>query len=676
MKIRKGIRYVSIFVMALLFCVLVPGKDGKAYASTFTIEAGSRKVLYAQAVNPTYRSYGGVSRTYIWTTDNNKILSLESNGNTCVVTGLSRGTTWVYCKVAMRYYSYDSRLGLLDRYEEKFGGMWKITVHKDPVYPTAISLRPSSITMNRKETRNLTYTIYPANADDRKARFASSNSKVAVVDSSGVVHAVGKGTATVTASTCNGIKKTVKVTVKIPKLRSLSLNYKSLTLQEGDKRQLRYSFNPAGASVKVTWSSSNPKVASVNKNGLVQVKKQGTAVITAKDSSGVKATCKITAKPKATKITLSRSSLTLPYGKTATLAATVYPKNAMGTVKWYSNNRSTAAVDMGKITAGKPGVATITAKISDKVKAVCKVTVSYPSTTSISLSGTSYIMAGVTKQFTATPVPADGNETVTWSSSNPSVATVNNKGQVTARRSGTATITVTKGKAKASQNIIVTEGAWVDLSRGHVIVLGNCVYQTTDAGMDRREMYDLRWTLGQNGVPADSLTLVQSTKTTKRCVRLRPSGDLKVNLAGINIEGASGYGTTIRSCFEAGGSRIYLNLMEGTVNKISGSSCAMYHSNCDELVIQGKGTLQLYGGSGPAIYGEFIRIAGGTILAQTGASNAAVIGVYSYYQHTVQNIRIMSGAYVTAKGGACALGSPSGKNKNVEYAPGTLTYSK
>lgn len=98
MKIRKGIRYVSIFVMALLFCVLVPGKDGKAYASTFTIEAGSRKVLYAQAVNPTYRSYGGVSRTYIWTTDNNKILSLESNGNTCVVTGLSRGTTWCIVK--------------------------------------------------------------------------------------------------------------------------------------------------------------------------------------------------------------------------------------------------------------------------------------------------------------------------------------------------------------------------------------------------------------------------------------------------------------------------------------------------------------------------------------------------------------------------------------------------
>jgi len=79
-----------------------------------------------------------------------------------------------------------------------------------------------------------------------------------------------------------------------PVVSKVALNPTSVKMSMGSAKQLTVNVKPAGASKKVTWSSSKPSIASVSSTGLITAKKNGTAVITAKSSNGKKATCKVT----------------------------------------------------------------------------------------------------------------------------------------------------------------------------------------------------------------------------------------------------------------------------------------------------------------------------------------------------------------------------------------------
>ena len=117
-----------------------------------------------------------------------------------------------------------------------------------------------------------------------------------------------------------------------------------------------------------------------------------------------------------------------------------------------------ASVDAnGKVTAGKAGTATITAKAGDQ-SVTCEVTVTAIPVTSISLDQTSLTMkSGDTVVLTATVGPANATDkTVSWSSSDGSVASVDANGKVTAGKAGTATITAKAGDKTATCPVLVT----------------------------------------------------------------------------------------------------------------------------------------------------------------------------------------------------------------------------
>lgn len=166
----------------------------------------------------------------------------------------------------------------------------------------------------------------------------------------------------------------------INKLKSISMNKKSLSLSVGRSAKLSVAFSPSNTtdSKKLTWSSSNTKVVSVN-NGKVTANKAGTAIITAKAINGKTTTCKITVTGKAvpaTGISINKTSATLKVGNTTTLTATLKPSNATNrNIIWTSSNTSVVSVKNGKITAQKVGTATITAKTTNGKKATCKITV-------------------------------------------------------------------------------------------------------------------------------------------------------------------------------------------------------------------------------------------------------------------------------------------------------------
>ena len=114
-----------------------------------------------------------------------------------------------------------------------------------------------------------------SNDKDAKATFTSSNTKVATVSSTGVVKGVKAGTVTITA-TSGKLKATYKLTVKNP---TFSLTKSSATIKKGKTTIIKSKAAPAG---KVTYTSSNKKVATVTSKGVVKGIKKGKATITVK----------------------------------------------------------------------------------------------------------------------------------------------------------------------------------------------------------------------------------------------------------------------------------------------------------------------------------------------------------------------------------------------------------
>ena len=162
-----------------------------------------------------------------------------------------------------------------------------------------------------------------------------------------------------------------------------------------------------------------------------------------------------------TEVTLNKTELTLKEGESETLTATVKPDNATDkTVTWSTSDASIATVDAnGKVTAVKEGTATITAKAGDK-SATCKVTVSKNviAVTEVTLNKTELTLKeGESETLTATVKPDNATDkTVTWSTSDASIATVEN-GKVTAIKEGTATITAKVGDKSATCKVTVEQ---------------------------------------------------------------------------------------------------------------------------------------------------------------------------------------------------------------------------
>ncbi len=202
----------------------------------------------------------------------------------------------------------------------------------------------------------------------------------------------------------------------------------------------------------VKWSSSDKDVATVDSNGKVVAKGQGTCYITARAKFDTKklARCKVKVQQMVIDVKSSKNIVSLEKpGSSYTLKATCTPTNADDkSVKWKSSNTLVATVNaVGKILAKKKGSCTVTATTNDgtKLTTACKVTVKKQTVTKVALSKKSVALnrgKKLTLKATCTPTNAY-NKSVTWSTNNKNVAVVNSKGKVTAKRKGACYITAT-----------------------------------------------------------------------------------------------------------------------------------------------------------------------------------------------------------------------------------------
>ena len=421
--------------------------------TSLSLSKGQSETLTA-TVSPS----DATDKTITWSSSNTSVASVDQNGK---VSALAGGSATITAKAG----------------DKQATCTVTVTV---PV--NSVSLDRTSIELTEGESITLVATVKPDDATDKKVTWSCANTSVATVDQNGKVTAIKEGTTNITAKVGDKIATcVVKVSKKVIPVASVSLNKTSLSLTKGQSETLTATVSPSDATDKtVTWSSSNTSVATVDQNGKVTAVGGGSATITAK-AGDKQATCTVTVTVPVTSVTLNKSSLALNKGQYETLTATVSPSDATDkTVTWSSSNTSVATVDQnGKVTAVGGGSATITAKAGDK-QATCTVTITVP-VTSVTLNKSSLALnKGQSETLTATVSPSDASDKkVIWSSSNTSVATVDQNGKVTAVAGGSATITAKAGDKQATCTVTVTvpvtsislDRTSIELTEGGSIIL-------------------------------------------------------------------------------------------------------------------------------------------------------------------------------------------------------------
>ena len=327
-----------------------------------------------------------------------------------------------------------------------------VTVTENPV--TSVTLNRSTATLKATETVQLSGSVLPANASNKNLVWTTSDENIATVSESGIVTAVAVGEVTITATSQStpDISATCQVSVVPTPVASITLSQTSVSLKATEMVSLTATVAPETATIKnVTWTSDNPKVATVDENGVITAVAVGEAVITAAatDGSGVKATCSVAviATPAESVTIETPDKTTFKAGESIKLNASVLPETTTDkTITWTSSNLAVATVDEnGNVTAVGVGTVIITATTSNGKTYTTTLTVEPTLATSLTLNRTSAsLKVANTIQLSARFTPATTtNQTVEWSTSNESVAKVNTSGLVTAKALGTCVITAT-----------------------------------------------------------------------------------------------------------------------------------------------------------------------------------------------------------------------------------------
>lgn len=369
----------------------------------------------------------------VWKSSNSSVASVDQKGN---VMGISTGECYVTAtdsKGAVKTYSVKVIQSV-----------------------TSVKLNANKISWNVGKSAHFYPTVGPQQATNTNVTYTSSNTDVATVTDKGLLTAVAPGTCTIVCRSEENQSKydTCTVTVKSSvTVEKVDIKQGSAYLMIGSSKVLTNTVSPANAtSKKITWSSTDPKVATVNSIGVVTAKSVGKCKIIAKatDGSGKSDSCTIVVRQPVTSLSLSDRNINMANGASKTLTAMVLPDNATSkNICWSSSNSSVATVtSKGVVTAVGAGRCTITAKTTDGsgLTAVCNVNVTDDTkVTSVVLNAHSISWnVGKKAHFYPTVTPdTASNVGVIYTSSNPAVATVSEKGLLTAVSVGSCVITCT-----------------------------------------------------------------------------------------------------------------------------------------------------------------------------------------------------------------------------------------
>ena len=315
------------------------------------------------------------------------------------------------------------------------------------------------------QTRTLNAVQKPADLA-RELIWSSSDANVVAVDQNGTIQGIAQGTATITAATADGKGKAAQIKVLVPEPTSIRLYYYDSrgdnTFILNDTSSLEADLyipyqDETDIEMPVTWSSSDSSIISIEtasgNSATLKGNKPGKATITASTPDGGTASIELEViRPELDYITLNKTKAALGVKEKLTLKVSLVPAEATTTLKWKSSNSKIAAVTKKGVVVGKKvGTAVITVTAANGYSAEATITVkAAPDSVTLSKSGTVTLKRGKTLKLKAT-LPKKTASALTWKSSKPKIASVDQKGVVRALKKGTAVITVKTFNGKTAK---------------------------------------------------------------------------------------------------------------------------------------------------------------------------------------------------------------------------------
>jgi trimeric autotransporter adhesin len=361
-----------------------------------------------------------------------------------------------------------------------------------------VTLTTSSVAAGLPDQLTATGKYSDGTSKDLTASVAwtSSDTNVATVSTAGAVTTLVQGSAKITG-TLSGVSGSITLTVNAPNIKTLAVSSTIASIARGTTVQFTATATLTNGTTEnatglVTWTSSNTSVASVNVNGapgLTMGVTAGTATITA-TANGVSASANLTVTSATlTSINVTPVNALIPLGTVQQFTATgtfsdSTTQDITGTVTWTSAPTSVASITVSGLATGKDlGSVTITAT-SGAINNSVSATVNAADLSSIAvLPAAPTIAQNTTEQFSAIGTFDDGSThnltaQVTWSSSNPAVASIGTINPIAKGLSpGTTTITATLGATTGSTMLEVTNATIVSIS---VTPTGRTIAPTTE----------------------------------------------------------------------------------------------------------------------------------------------------------------------------------------------------
>lgn len=517
-------------------------------------------------------------KTVTWSVDDKTVAKVDKNG---LVTGLKEGTAVVTAKVGTKSATYN--------------------VDVEEVKLTSISI-PDTLTIHRGESNKLTVTYNPEDTtDDKTVTWKSSDPDSVAVGTDGTITAKTVGGAVITAQV-GSCTAECTVTVDSP-LKKIVPDEKTIEMTKNQTAVITYTFNPSDTtdSRDVTFQSSKEDVVSVDAAGKLVAKKAGTATVTITGYNGINATVTVKVKEiPINKITLNVKNAVLEAGEEENLEAAIAPANNTDDnqkITWSSSDDKVATVTADPTDSKKAvvkavagGTATITATAWNGTKTTC--TIKVPKhITDISLSDVT-VERGKTTVLNAkvNPQDTDDDTTVTWTSSNEEVATVDAvTGMIVAKKEGTTTITATTRTINSATGQPYTANATVTVKENHMTedIAETVAFNGADEvlkgqSMNLFDMLNLQDILNKNNI-TDDITI--SWKSSDETIAvIENANNIKRASAGSNLNesmeirflkaGTVDVTATIRATDGAGNTEVYTVSKTLTVKEIPLDSIA------------------------------------------------------------------------------------------------------
>lgn len=360
----------------------------------------------------------------------------------------------------------------------------KITVKEITADKVVVSGLPDSNGHYIGDTFVLASQIVPENVDDPSIVWSSSNDEIATVSNSGSVQLLSAGKVEIRATASNGVSGKVGITVKEKYVETVDIAEDEIDALLGDEIPVVAVVSPSDATYpKLVWTSEDPAVASVSDDGKISALACGETVITATSTNGIHDSVAVRiSEIKASSLEIDGPDSIL-LGETATLSGIFVPANTTDQrIEWSVNNPSVASVsDEGVLTTKNAGTATITATQKD-VSAVYTIEVLPIDVEEIII--TASVKGTINKEDTielyAEVLPQNATyPEITWSVSNPEIASIDENGVLTALKGGTVTVIATSADGFSSEyEVRVSSPLAVAIGAAGVAGVGAAVFAT------------------------------------------------------------------------------------------------------------------------------------------------------------------------------------------------------